>query len=148
RGSLALRLRRGRRRDRNARFTVEVRARLFDDLTLVRGDRPFPRFGKFHGGARARLERAVHVVALDFTRARDDARILDHGAELAHVARPTVGTERVERLRCERDATDLMSLGELGQEVLAELGYVADALVQRRRADRVTGEAKEQIRSH
>src|SRR5262249_43394765 len=73
---------------------------------------------------------------LDDARRPEDHGALDGVAELAHVARPGVGGERLLRRLRERQVVAAGGLGEEGEEAVGQRQDVLPALAQRRQAQR------------
>jgi hypothetical protein len=74
-----------------------------------------------------------------------DRRPLDDVLQLAHVARPVVPLEQPERLGLHVAERRVVALGDLVQEVPAQLGHVLRPLAQRRQLDRHDVEPVEQV---
>ncbi len=76
---------------------------------------------------------------------REDHRALEDVRELAHVARPGLRLEQLERVRRELGRLQPVALGARGEQVRGERRHVARALAQRRQLEGKDVEPEEQI---
>src|SRR5690606_16718215 len=82
---------------------------------------------------------------LDRVRSREDDRTLDRVLELAHVARPAIRLDVLDRTVAEARDLLVLLLGEPAEELLREQAHIAFAISQRRQVYRYHGEAVVQV---